>query len=90
MAFGEARGEALERAAARVEGIEDDMLGLGDLPHQGTLRPEILPGLRSVTKRRAIGHFDVDDDLCLVRVLAVFFGGKDHQRAMLGRLSNSE
>jgi plasmid stabilization system protein ParE len=72
MAFGEARGEAL------------------DLPHQGSLRPDILPGLRSVTKRRAIFYFDVDDELRLVRVLAVFFGGQDHQRAMLRRLSIPE
>lgn len=90
MAFGDARSEALERAAERVEGIEAEMLGLGDLPNQGSLRSEILPGLRSVTKRRAIFYFDVDDDLRLVRVLAVFFGGQDHQRAMLRRLSSSE
>ena len=90
MAFGDERSEALERAAARVEGVEAEMLGLGDLPHQGSLRPEILPGLRSVTKRRAIFYFDVDDDLRLVRVLAVFFGGQDHQRAMLRRLSSSK
>jgi plasmid stabilization system protein ParE len=88
--FGDERGEALERAAARIEGIEAEMLALGDVPHQGTLRPELLPGLRSVTKQRAIFYFDVDDDLHLVRVLAIFFGGQDHQRAMLQRLSNSE
>ncbi|MFT3727611.1 MAG: type II toxin-antitoxin system RelE/ParE family toxin [Terricaulis sp.] len=88
--FGDARDEALERAAVRIEGIEAEMLTLGDIPHQGTLRPELLPGLRSVTKQSAIFYFDVDDDLRLVRVLAIFFGGQDHQRAMLQRLSNSE
>lgn len=90
MGFGDERGEALERAAARIEGIEDELLALGDAPHQGTLRPDLLRGLRSVTKKRAIVYFDVDDDLRLVRVLAIFFGGQDHQRAMLQRLSNSE
>ncbi|MBI1252405.1 MAG: type II toxin-antitoxin system RelE/ParE family toxin [Alphaproteobacteria bacterium] len=88
--FGDARDEALARAAARIEGIEAEMLALGATPHQGTLRPELLPGLRSVTKRRAIFYFDVDDDLRLVRVLAIFFGGQDHQRAMLQRLSKSD
>jgi len=88
--FGDERGEALERAAARIEGIEREMLSLGDVPHQGMLRPDLLPGLRSVTKQRAIIYFDVDDDLRLVRVLAIFFGGQDHQRAMLQRLSNLE
>ena len=88
--FGEERGEALERAALRIEGIEAEMLALGDTPHQGTRRRELLPGLRSVTKQRAIFYFDVDDDLRLVRVLATFFGGQDHQRAMLRRLFDSE
>lgn len=88
--FGDERSEALERAAARIEGIEAEMLALGATPHQGTLRADLLPGLRSVTKQRAIFYFDVDDDLRLVRVLAIFFGGQDHQRAMLQRLSNSE
>jgi plasmid stabilization system protein ParE len=66
------------------------MRALGDVPHQETLRPDLLPGLRSVTKQRAIFYFDVDDHLRLVRVLAIFFGGQDHQRAMLQRLSNPE
>jgi toxin ParE1/3/4 len=90
MEFGDARSEALERAATRVEGIEAEMLALGDVPHQGTLRTDLLAGVRSVTKQRAVFYFDVDDDLRLVRVLAVFFGGQDHQRAMLRRLSGSE
>lgn len=90
MDFGDDRSEALERAAARIEGIEAEMLALGDVPHQGTLRPDLLSGLRSITKQRVIFYFDVDDDLRLVRVLAIFFGGQDHQRAMLQRLSNSE
>lgn len=88
--FGDERSDALERAAVRVEGIEAEMFALGDAPHQGTLRPELLPGLRSVTKQRAIFYFEVHEDLRLVRVLAIFFGGQDHQRAMLQRLSSLE
>ncbi len=90
MGFGDERGEALERAAARIEGIEAEMLALGDVPHQGALRPDLLPGLRPVTKQGAIFYFDVDDDLRLVRVLAIFFGGQDHQRALLQRLFTSK
>ena len=85
-AFGEDPEIAVERAADRVRGIEAAMLSLGDAPDQGTLRPELLPGLRTVTKRRAIFYFDVDDDRRVVRVLAVFFGAQDHQRRMLMRL----
>ncbi len=85
-AFGEDADAATERAAARVRDIETEMLSLGAAPHQGTLRPELLPGLRSVTKNRAIFYFDVDEERRMVRVLAVFFGGQDHRRRMLKRL----
>ena len=58
---------------------------LGTTPKQGTLRPEIRSGLRNVTKDRAVVYFDVNDDEKVVRVLAVFFGGQDHQRRMILR-----
>lgn len=84
--FGEPRQDANQRAAVRLRAIETAMITLGDAPHQGTLRPDLLPRLSSVTRDRAIFYFDVDDDKRLVRVLAVFFGGQDHGRAMLKRL----
>lgn len=65
--FGSDRESALDAAAARVRAIETAMLSLGKTPHEGTLRPELLPGLRSVTKERAISYFDVDDDRRVVR-----------------------
>ena len=85
-ALGDDSETAFERAAQRVRAIEDSMALLGATPHQGTLREDILPGLRSVTKDRAIFYFDLDDDARVVRVLAVLFGGQDHQRQMLTRL----
>jgi plasmid stabilization system protein ParE len=51
-----------------------------------TVLPKLAPGLRSVTKDRAVFYFTFDDDARIVCVLAVFFGGQDHQRAMLRRL----
>ena len=75
-----------DRAAARVARIKGDLRELGQTPHQGTLRTEMMPGLRSVTKDRAIFYFTVDDEARVVRVLAVFFGAQDHQRQMLKRL----
>lgn len=83
--FGEDETTAFARAAARITAIEDAMEALGQVPHQGTLRPEIAPGLRSVTKGRAVFYFDLDEDARRLRVLAVFFGGQDHQRRMLLR-----
>lgn len=84
--FGESFGGAKERASRRVLQIEAAMERLARLPKQGTLRAHLMPGLRSVTKDRAIFYFTVDDEAHVVRVLAVFFGGQDHQRAMLKRL----
>lgn len=84
--FGEPWAEATDRAAKRLDKISDLMLALGAAPYQGTRRDDILPGLRSVTKDRAIYYFDVDEAAQRVRVLALFFGGQDHRRAMLKRL----
>jgi plasmid stabilization system protein ParE len=86
IALGEQTRSAFERASHRTEKIENDMLLLGKAPFQGTLRPELMPGLRNVTKDKAIFYFTVHEDLEEVRVLAVFFGGQDHVRKMLMRL----
>ncbi len=86
MSFGVPFADAKRRATARVLKIRDHMNALAARPHRGTLRSALLPDLRSVTKDRAIFYFTVDDEAQLVRVLAVFFGGQDHQRAMLKRL----
>jgi plasmid stabilization system protein ParE len=90
MDFGDDRASAIGRAADRLEAIETAMLALGDAPHQGTLRPDLLAGLRQVTKQRAVFYFDVDDEKRLIRVLAIFFGAQDHRRAMLRRLFGSD
>lgn len=88
--FGEPTDRAFQQAARRIDAIEDAVFALGNAPHQGTLDPELLPGLRRVTKERAILYFDTDEDAQVVRVLAVFFGGQDHRRRMLIRLLGGE
>ncbi len=85
--FGDSKTEALTRAGKRTLRIRTQAIALGRQPHQGTLRPNLLPGLRSVTKDRAIFYFEIDEEAERLRVLAIFFGGQDHQRAMLMRLS---
>jgi len=86
LGFGEDEATAFQRASTRILEIEDAMNALGDVPHQGTLHLDFSDGLRSVTKGRAIFYFDVDDTKQRVRILAIFFGGQDHQRRMLLRL----
>lgn len=85
-AFSEDADTAVDRAAERLAEIHMSLESLGDVPHQGTLLPQLLPGLRSVTKGRAVFYFTVDDTKRTLRVLAVFFGGQDHRRLMLRRL----
>tara|TARA_R100000322_G_scaffold97169_1_gene61174 strand:- start:10492 stop:10836 length:345 start_codon:yes stop_codon:yes gene_type:complete len=84
--FGDEPDVAFDRAATRIREIETAMEGLGAVPFQGTLRPELGPGLRSVTKGRAVFYFDADEKTETVRLLAVFYGGQDHRARMLVRL----
>lgn len=84
--LGEPMREAFDRAVARVGDVERSIDGLGKVPHQGTLWPEILEHLRWITKSRAILYFTVDDAARTVDVLAVFFGGQDHKTHMLERI----
>ena len=90
LSFGDAVDGAFDRAAARLAGIEDAMQSLGEIPHQGTLRPELLPGIRSVARNRTVFYFEVDDEPKRIRILAVFFGGQDHQRRMLKRIAGRD
>jgi toxin ParE1/3/4 len=85
-ALGDPPSDAAERAAARIRAINADMQTLGKAPYQGTLMPEIFPGLRHVTKNRAVFYFHVDEQQRLVRVVAIIFGGQDHLRHSMRRL----
>jgi plasmid stabilization system protein ParE len=82
--FGEAPDEASERAAVRVRGILAAADRLGLAPHRGVIHDDLAPGIRHLTLDRAVYYFRVDGNR--VRVLAVFFGGQDHQRRMRLRL----
>ncbi|MFT4181603.1 MAG: type II toxin-antitoxin system RelE/ParE family toxin [Rhizobium sp.] len=88
--LGDRLPDGFDRAAARIHAIEADMEALAQAPYQETLLPAVAPGLRRVTKNRAIFYFDVDDERQLVRVLAVFFGRQDHRHHFLKRLGQAE
>jgi plasmid stabilization system protein ParE len=77
---------ASERAAERIEEALAYMRSFEVHPHRGTEHPEIRPGIRTVTSRRFIFYFEVDEAQAEVRVLAVFFGGADHRQQILERL----
>ena len=86
LGFGEAVGEALDHAEARILEIRTAADRIADAPHRGRRHDNILPGLRHLTIGRAVYWFDVDDDRRTVRILAIFFGGQDHIRHMMARL----
>ncbi|MGB5559175.1 MAG: type II toxin-antitoxin system RelE/ParE family toxin [Paracoccaceae bacterium] len=84
--FGEGRDEAAGHAAQRVEDILNEAERIADAPHRGATHDDLLPGLRHLTLGRAIFWFTLDEADRCVRILAIFFGGQDHQRHMLVRL----
>lgn len=88
--FGRSRQEAVHLAQTRAERIRGAVFALGRAPHQGQPRPELSPAMRSVTKDRAIFYFELDEQAEELRLLAIFFGGQDHQRAMLRRALHKE
>lgn len=61
---------------------------LGRLPHQGTKRDDILPGLRLLPFGKAVIAFIVDDDAKSVFVLRLFYGG-ENIAAALGNLDDT-
>jgi toxin ParE1/3/4 len=84
--FGSNRQEAAVQALDRVQHIRDTVERLAFAPHRGEAHGDLLPGLRHLTLERAIYWFLVDEEKGRVRVLAIFYGGQDHQRKMLLRL----
>ncbi|WP_374372275.1 type II toxin-antitoxin system RelE/ParE family toxin [Tabrizicola sp.] len=85
-AFGESPTEAARHAETRIEAIIATAERLATAPFRGAAQEDLLPGLRHLVLDGAIYWFLPDADTKQVRVLAVFFGGQDHQRHMLVRL----
>lgn len=84
--LGDPLPDAIQRAADRARAIETEIDTIALAPYQGTLLPHLRPGLRSVTKNRAIVYFDIDDVAQQVRIFAIFFGGQNHRQHILERL----
>ncbi len=85
-AFGDDIGTSFDRAERRLLEIRSSAPGLAKLSFQGTLRRDILEGLRFVRHDKAVFWFLLKEDRLVVQVLAVFFGGQDHTNHMLARL----
>ena len=84
--FGDDISEAFHQANQRIAQIRADIRKLKRNPKRGTRHDDIRPGLRHITFGKAIVWFDVNEAEHYVRILAVFFGGRDHVRHMLVRM----
>jgi len=84
--FGEPLAEANRHAQLRIESIIAAAERLATAPFRGESRDDLLPGLRHLALDRAVYWFRSRAEQREIQVLAVFFGGQDHQRRMLVRL----
>ena len=67
-----------DAAARRLDEIETSIASLADLPHKGSVRNEIAPGLRAIPAgRKAVIAFTVDDNTREVFIHAVTYAGAD-------------
>lgn len=68
-------------AGGYIDRIEAACLALAAFPERGTRRDDLRPGLRTVGfERRATIVFEVDSEV--VRIVRVFFGGRDVEGAL--------
>ncbi len=65
-----------ERALAFLSGIRDFCLGFSTFPKRGTVRDDIMKGVRIVGYRRSVSIvFSVTSDAVLI--LGIFYGGRN-------------
>lgn len=81
---------AIAMADRRLEKIGADAIALTHAPYQGTRCPELGQNTRRVTKDRATFYFDLNEDRQIIRLLAIFYGGQDHDPRILARLLTPE
>jgi plasmid stabilization system protein ParE len=70
----------------RIEAIITAAERLATAPLRGEPHDDLLPGLRHLALDRAVYWFRPRAEPRDIQVLAVFFGGQDHQRRMFVRL----
>lgn len=76
---------AIEWAASRINEALAYMRTFEDHPYRGTEYPEIRSNIRTVSSKKFIFYFEIDETLSEVKVLAVFFGAVDHRQQILDR-----
>lgn len=70
-------------AERKLSEIERAIASLADLPHRGSRRDDIVPGVRAIPAgRRAVIAFTLDEEQREVRIVAVVFGGGNWARVV--------
>ncbi|ECM1156928.1 type II toxin-antitoxin system RelE/ParE family toxin [Salmonella enterica subsp. enterica serovar Newport] len=71
---------SLVTAESYVNGVKRYCDGLETLPHRGTPRDDLLPGLRITNwRKRTVVAFVVDDATHTVIITGIFHGGRDYE-----------
>lgn len=80
-----------EVAHRKLAEIERTITDLAHLPHRGSIRDDIEPGLRAIpAARRAVIAFTVDDATTEVLIQAVTYGGADWAGRTRSRMQQGE
>lgn len=87
--FGSNRSEAAAQARTRVQIVFEMTERIASDPMRGERHDDWIPGLRHLTLEKGVYWYLVDEATQRIRILAVFYGGQDHQRRMLLRLLQS-
>ena len=76
-----------EVAHRKLTEIEQTITDLALLPHRGSVRDDIAPGLRAIPAgRKAVAAFTGDDSTSEVFIYAVTYGGADWVRRSRSRI----
>jgi len=84
--FGEPKAKAHSHTTLRIEAIITAAERLAIAPLRGESPDDLLPGLHHLALDRAVYWLRPRSEQRDIQVLAVLFGGQDHQRRMLVRL----
>ena len=72
--------------ADKIAALDSDVDALGENPHRGTRRDEILTGLRAIpSSGKGVIAFEISEESRVVRILSITWGGADWMRKVAER-----
>ena len=74
----------------KIARLDSDASALGENPHRGTRRDDILPGLRAIPSAgQGVIAFHVDEEARVVRILSVTWAGAHWMGGVAGRAGSA-